>query len=81
MKNNYNYKIKNNLRHFIIYCFVIPRKRPNEHKRVRIGAIDITVFWNMEIATPRYKKQYIIKYVKIYKKFSILKGENFERFK
>ena len=27
------------LKNLILYCFEIPRKRPNERKRVRIGAI------------------------------------------
>ena len=51
-----------NLKNLILYCFEIPRKRPNERKRVRIGANDILVILNMEFATPRYKKQYIIKF-------------------
>ena len=50
------------LKNLILYCFEIPRKRPNERKRVRIGANDILVILNMEFATPRYKKQYIIKF-------------------
>ena len=45
--------------------FVIPRKRPNERSECDMEQSTYK-YCNMKIATPRYKKQYIIYFLNVF---------------